>query len=106
MEDMSKYFLERGIVFSPEEYICKKCDISKNYLLTESLSVKLMVGFVMPEAICQVAAVMSSAWFLVKTLKINIYMESAVDFKARFRIHKSDIKTRKDRCGTASHFHC
>ena len=31
-------------------------------------------------------------------------MESAVDFKARFRIHKSDIKTRKDRCGTASHF--
>ena len=32
------------------------------------------------------------------------YVSSATDFKARFRIHKSDIKTKKDRCGTASHF--
>ena len=29
---------------------------------------------------------------------------SAIDFKARFRIHKSDIKTKKDRCGTVRHF--
>ena len=29
---------------------------------------------------------------------------SALDFKSRFRIHKSDIKTKKDRCGTARHF--
>ena len=28
---------------------------------------------------------------------------SATSFK-RFRIHKSDIKTMKDRCGTAWHF--
>ena len=34
---------------------------------------KVNVGFVMPEAICQVAAVMSSSWFLVKTLKINTW---------------------------------
>ena len=32
------------------------------------------------------------------------YVGSATDFKARFRIHKSDIKTKKDRCGTASYF--
>ena len=32
------------------------------------------------------------------------YIGSAIDFKARFRIHKSDIKTKKDRCGTARHF--
>ena len=29
------------------------------------------------------------------------YVGSATDFKARFRIHKSDIKTKKDKCGTA-----
>ena len=31
-------------------------------------------------------------------------MGSAINFKQRFRIHKSDIKTNKDRCGTARHF--
>ena len=34
----------------------------------------------------------------------KIYVESAINFKQRFRIHKSDIKTNKDRCGAASHF--
>ena len=32
------------------------------------------------------------------------YVGSAVDFKKRFRIHKSDINTGKDRCGVAKHF--
>ena len=32
------------------------------------------------------------------------YVGSAVNFKNRFRVHKSDIKTNKDRCGTAQHF--
>ena len=32
------------------------------------------------------------------------YIESAIDFKARFRIHKSDIKTKKYRCVTARCF--
>ena len=32
------------------------------------------------------------------------YVGSAIKFKSRFRIHKSDIKTKKDRCGTARHF--
>ena len=32
------------------------------------------------------------------------YVGSSTDFKARFRIYKSDIKTKKDRCGTARHF--
>ena len=26
------------------------------------------------------------------------------NFKSRFRIHKSDIKNNKDRCGTVNHF--
>ena len=32
------------------------------------------------------------------------YVGSAVDFKKRFRIHKSDINTKNDRCGVACHF--
>ena len=32
------------------------------------------------------------------------YVGHALDFKSRFRIHKSDVKTKKDRCVTARHF--
>ena len=32
------------------------------------------------------------------------YIGSAVDFKFRFLVHKSDIKTKKERCGTSRHF--
>ena len=32
------------------------------------------------------------------------YIGSATKFKERFRVHKSDIKTGKDRCGVAKHF--
>ena len=34
------------------------------------------------------------------------YVGFATNFKSRFRIHKSDIKTNKDRCGTGKHFNC
>ena len=32
------------------------------------------------------------------------YVGSAIKFKSRFRIHKSDIKAKKNSCGTARHF--
>ena len=32
------------------------------------------------------------------------YVGSAIDFKKRFRIHKSDINTKKDRFGVVHHF--
>ena len=32
------------------------------------------------------------------------YAGSAVKFKTRFRIHKSDIKTKKEGCGSARYF--
>ena len=32
------------------------------------------------------------------------YVGTAVKFKTRFRILKSDIKTKKERCGSAKHF--
>ena len=31
------------------------------------------------------------------------YMGSVVDFKPHFRLHKSDIKAKKKRCGTSKH---
>ena len=31
-------------------------------------------------------------------------MGSAINFKQRFRTHKTDMKTNKDRCGTARNF--
>ena len=41
-------------------------------------------------------------------LTCNNYLEenigSSTNFKHRFRIHKSDIKTNKDRHGTVKHF--
>ena len=32
------------------------------------------------------------------------YVDSAIDFKKRFKIYKSDTNTNKDRCGAACHF--
>ena len=34
----------------------------------------------------------------------NEYIGWTVDFKFRFRVHKSDINTKKKRCGTSSHY--
>ena len=41
---------------------------------------------------------------LVVRIVMNNNVGSAIDFKKRFRIHKSDINTKKDRCGVARHF--
>ena len=35
---------------------------------------------------------------------IDEYIGSAVDFKSRSRIRKSDTKTKKNQCGTSRHF--
>ena len=52
---------------------CKKCEICKSYLITDNkLSVKLLAGFMMSEAICVVTAVMLSTWFVIKSVKISI----------------------------------
>ena len=32
------------------------------------------------------------------------YVVSGVKFKTRFHLHKSDIKTKKERCGISRHF--
>ena len=46
-----------------------------------------------------------NAIYLVECINCKCqYVGSATSFKQRFRIHKSDIKTKKDSCGTARHF--
>ena len=40
--------------------------------------------------------------YLIKCMKcLEQYVGCAIKFKSRFRIHKSNIKTRKNGCGTA-----
>ena len=40
--------------------------------------------------------------YLITCMKyLEQYVGSAIKFKSRFRIHKSNIKTRKNGCGTA-----
>ena len=43
--------------------------------------------------------------YLIRCTNCNKqYVGSAIDFKKHLRIHKSDIITKKDRCGVACHF--
>ena len=91
---------------------CNKCDICKNFLITDSTFRCAVAG----KFRCAVAG---KTYFIKGNLScdscnvINLiicsncreqYVGSAVNFKLRFRIYKSDIKTNKDRCGTARHF--
>ena len=44
--------------------------------------------------------------YLIKSSEcLEQYLGSAVKFKITFCIHKSDIKTKKKRCGSARHFY-
>ena len=46
-----------------------------------------------------------NAIYLITCSKcLERYVGSAVKFKTRFRIHKYDIKTKKEKCGIARHF--
>ena len=80
---------------------CKKCDICKNFLITESKFRCTVTGktyFIkgnLSNDSCNVIHLITCSNCTEK------YVRPAVNFKQRFRIHKSDIKTNKDRCGTA-----
>ena len=47
----------------------------------------------------------TNVFYAITCMKcLQQYVDSATKFKSRFRIHKSDQKTKKDRCGTARYF--
>ena len=83
---------------------CNKCDICKNFFVSDTkfkCKVTGRVYNIRGKLTCNSPNVVSLISFFKSD---DQYVGSALDFKSRFRIHKSDIKTKKDRCGTARHF--
>ena len=83
---------------------CNICDICKNYVVFENMFTCTVTGkkyFIKGELDCNSCNVI----YLVEYSNCKQqYIGSALNFKQQFRIHKSKIKTNKDRCGTAKHF--
>ena len=82
----------------------KKCDICKNYILFDrnfKCTVTDKVYYIKCEMNCESTNII----YWITCMKcLEQYVGSATKFKSTFWIHKSDIKTKKDRCGTARHF--
>ena len=80
---------------------CNNCDIRKNYMIdTFIFAVTGKSYFTTGQLKCETINVI----YLETCSKcLEQYVGSAVKFKSRFRIHKSDIKTKKERCGSARH---
>ena len=83
---------------------CNKCGICNNFLITDSkfrCTVAGKTDFVKGNLSCDSC----NAIYLITCFNCREqYVRSAINFKQRFRIRNSDIKTNKDRCGAASHF--
>ena len=83
---------------------CNKCDICKNFLITDKkfrCTVRGKTYFIKGNLSCVGC---SGIYLITYSNCREQYVWSAINFKQKFRIHKSDIKTNKDRCGTARHF--
>ena len=83
---------------------CNKWDICKNILITDSKFRCTVTGktyFIKGNLSCDSCNV---TYLITCSNSREQYVGLAINFKQRFRILKSDIKTNKDRCGTASHF--
>ena len=71
------------------------------WYFTELLNARSLVkvSYIKGEMNCE-----STNIYLIKSMKfLEQYVGSTIKFKSRFRIHKSGIKTKKDRCETARH---
>ena len=83
---------------------CNKCDICTNFLITDSKFRSTVTGktyFIKGNLSCDSFNVI---YLLTYSNCREQNVGSAINFKQRFRINKSDIKTNKDRCGGARHF--
>ena len=83
---------------------CKTGDICKNYMVFSSRFGCTLTGkkyYIRGNFTCN----STNAIYLVECINCKCqYFGSATFLKQRSGIHKSDIKTKKDRCGTARHF--
>ena len=83
---------------------CKRCDMYKNYLLTDN-KCKCKVNGRFYNVRGNLPCNSSNVIYLISCKNCeDQYKESAIDFKPRFRIHKTGIKTGIDRSATARHF--
>ena len=84
---------------------CNKCDIWKNYLISNSNYFTCSVTNTRYYARGVLHCSCNNVIYLITCKNcLQQFFGSATNFKNRFRIHESDIKTSKDRCGTAKHF--
>ena len=77
---------------------CSNCDICKNYMVFDNTFVCSATGkkyYVKGDLHCESRNII---YLISCTNCWEQYVGSAVNFKVRFRIHKSDIKTKKERC--------
>ena len=89
-----------------ESYIsnCNKCDICKDYLISGNKFKCKVIGRVYSVR-GSLSCNSPNVIYIISCKNCgDQYVGSATDFKARFRIHKSKIKTKKDRCVAARHF--
>ena len=83
---------------------CNKYNTCKNFLTTDSkfrCTVTGKIYFIKANLSCDSCNII---YLITCSNCREQYVESAINFKQRFRMHKSDIRTNKDRCGTAKHF--
>ena len=83
---------------------CNKCDICKNYLICSNYftcSVTNRRYYTTGVLRCNCK---NFIYLIICKNCLEKYVRSATSFKSRFRIHESNIKTNKDRCGTAKNF--
>ena len=93
-------YTKRSIKSNRTIVSCNKCDICKNFLIAYSkfrCTVTCRTYFIKGNLSCD-------SCNFIYLIRRKQCVGSAINFKLRFRIHKSDIKTNKDRCGTARHF--
>ena len=83
---------------------CDKYDICKNFLVSDTKFKCKVTGRVYNIRVKLTCNSTNVVYWISSSNCDDLYVGSVLDFKSRFRIHKSDIKSKKDRCGTASHF--
>ena len=80
------------------------CDICQNYMIFDNTFICTVAGqsyFIREQINCESINVV-----YLKTCSkcLEQYVGSAVNFKTRFCIHKSDMNSKKERCGSARYF--
>ena len=83
---------------------CNFCDTCKHYLVAERKFTSKVIDktyYIKGDLSCNSKYVI----YVITCDKCkDEYVGSALDFNPCFRAHKSDMKTKKERCGTSRHF--